>query len=90
VKAKRKTRVIHVEHREIGYFPVVAKDGWRMGIAEKGKPGYFKVKDESDLGGTYPSRAEAQVTADAMNERLGLTKKAAAKIVTSSLAKARG
>ena len=86
---KRKTRVVHVEHRNLAYFPVVAKDGWRMGIAEEGKPGYFKVKDESDLGGTYPSREEAQATADAMNERLGLSKKAAAKIVASSLAKAR-
>jgi hypothetical protein len=76
----------NVGDARIAYTPILGDDGeYRLGIAEEGKPGYYKVKDDSDLGGTYRDRKDAQATADVMNERLGLSKQEALKIVSSSL-----
>lgn len=74
------------KQRRLAYVPVLDERGrHRLGIAEEGEPGYYNVKDDSDVGGTFASREAAQAVADSCNERLGLTPQEAADIVLSSV-----
>lgn len=67
------------------YTPVL-ENGWRLGIAVEGSPGYFPVREDSDAGGTFPNRKAAQGVADAYNEKLGFTPQQAAAVVATTLA----
>lgn len=72
--------------KRIAYVAIIDERGeHRIGIAEEGEPGYYRLKDDSDLGGTYRSREEAQATVDAANERLGISPQEASAIALSSM-----
>lgn len=63
--------------------PIILDRGFSLGIATKNEPGYQPLKDSTGL--TFDSWDEADKIADALNKRLGLSLKDAAKIVASSM-----
>ena len=68
------------------YVAVIDLNGkHKLGIAEKGEPGYCPIDEGSDLGGEYQSRKHALTTAEEANKRLGLTYEEASAIVASSI-----
>lgn len=72
--------------RDKAYTAVITESGkYRLGIAVEGEPGYYKVKEDSDAGGTFDSYDEAQGVAQAYNDGLGITAPRAAEIVASSM-----
>lgn len=60
---------------------VVHNSEYRLGVAEENVAGYTPVKD----AGPYPSWEKASAAADEYNARLGLSKKFALLIITSSM-----
>lgn len=71
---------------DIAYTAVINDKGEnRLGIAKRDQPGYYPIRDEFDLGGTYESYDAATRVAELANERLGLTKQEAQLIVLSSI-----
>lgn len=69
------------------YTAVVTDTGIRMGIAVEGETGYYRIRDDADLGGTYESYEKAQAVADRCNEVLGISKEDAFDIVCASMRK---
>lgn len=68
---------------DIAWAALMDDDGtYSLGLATRDEPGYAPLKEPLGLA-TY---AEATAEADARNERLGLTREEATKIIASSMA----
>lgn len=71
---------------DIAYVAVVVPDGnYRLGIAKRDEPGYYRIGARADLGGSFESYDAASAAADVLNERLGLSRVDALEIVLSSM-----
>ena len=67
------------------YTAVITKKGVKMGLVVEGEAGYHPTKEDSDLGGSYKSYAEAKEVAAEMNKRGGYTPEEVAEVVASSI-----
>lgn len=85
-KRKLRDKIVTVNGKAVAYVAVIDEKGdVRMGVATEGERGYTPVREDSDLGGTYSDYKVATLVADEMNERLGVSREDALKIVASSM-----
>lgn len=71
-------------NKRIAYVAIVNSDGYTLGVAEEGEPGYYPLRDAPK----FNSYAEASATASLRNvEELGLTVKEGLSIALSSMGK---
>lgn len=68
------------------YFATLNPQGkWVLGIATENEKDYNLIKFDSDLGGEYKDKDDANQVANDANEKLGITPREAAMIVASSI-----
>lgn len=71
--------------KKVAYTAVIEDGKYKLGIAAQGESGYYRVDDTSDAGAPFATHEEAVACAEVYNERLGLTKLEASRIVLSSI-----
>lgn len=71
--------------KKVAYTAVIEDGKYKLGIAAEGEAGYYRIDDTSDAGAPFETHAEAVACAETYNERLGLTKLEASRIVLSSI-----
>lgn len=93
------TRTVIVSDKRRCYFVRLNDQGkWCLGIVTENEPGYNEVKPDSDVGGVFEDdrgpdgkpklgtgEIHAHEVADELNKKLGLDKRDAANIITSSI-----
>lgn len=71
--------------KKVAYTAVIEDGKYKLGIAAEGEAGYYRIDDASDAGAPFATHEEAVACAEVYNERLGLTKLEASRIVLSSI-----
>lgn len=85
--ASELSKIIAVDGKRRAYTTILddSSGRWRLAIVTENEAGYHLAKDDSDAGGSFADRADAERLAAAFNERCGLAQREVGLIIASSL-----